>query len=143
MAKGKGLTPPGDLDAADIFTNETLQTVWEDMASDVPVQDTADKVGLSRVQVSNLRGKIRTAIRNDPEFKKKARAKIDELTPLFRDSVRRNLKAGDPSVTNAFGKGRGLYVDDHDPGQISDNQDTNAIIRRLCEIIASVPLPKP
>ena len=141
MAKGR--TPKGDLTAADIFTSETLWTVWEDMANDVPVAETAKKVDLERSWVSQLRSKIRTAIRNDPEFKKKARAKLDELTPLFRDSVKRNLKAGDPSVTNAFGKGRGLYVDDHDPGQISDNQDTNAIIRRLCEIIASVPLPKP
>lgn len=130
----------GELDAVDIFTDPILRQVWEDFG--LTLAESGAKVGKRPEQICILRQKIRAAVRNDPDFKKKCREAMHDKFALFDRSIDNNLRGNNPAVTIAFGRGIGVLNEDEDSRSATDTQDTDALIRRLCEIIASVPVAK-
>lgn len=130
----------GVLDAVDIFSDPLLKQVWEDFG--LTLAESGAKVGKRPEQICILRRKIKDAIRKDPDFKKKCRQAMHDKFAIFDRSVDNNLRDNNPAVTIAFGRGIGVLNEDNDPSSDTNTQDNDALIRRLCEIIAGVQLPK-
>lgn len=136
----KRRTRPGPIESVDIFTDPVLRQVWEDFG--LTLEESAKKLDMSKEHICRLRQKIRAAVRNDPDFKKKCREAMHDKFALFDRSIDNNLRGNNPAVTIAFGRGIGVLNEDEDSRSATDTQDTDALIRRLCEIIASVPVAK-
>lgn len=133
----------GELETADIFTNEVLFAIWEDMNANVPQEHTAKRLDIHRNSVRRYREKIQFAVRNDPDFKKKCRAKMDEKFALVSRAIDNNLLNNNPTVALGVAKGIGALIDDHDSAPVTDSQDTQSLVNRLLDIIAGVRATKP